>query len=83
MFAIDDGGSRLLTGGVAIADVEYMIIIMYSALHYQCCSTGDRDSDKSAAEYRGFRNGSAKRTVSVHLHAALVRYGVPRTRRGS
>ena len=60
-----------------------MIIIMYSALHYQCCSTRDRDSDKSAVEYRGFRNGSAKRTVSVHLHAALVRYGGPRTRRGS
>ena len=38
---------------------------------------GDSDSDKSAAEYRG----DADRTV--HLHAALVRYGGPRTRRGS
>ena len=28
------------------------IIIMYSTLHYQCCSTLVRDSDKSAAEYR-------------------------------
>ena len=85
VFAIVDGGG----GGVAIVDVEYMIIIMYSmivfieymyihvfveymiiimysTLHYQCCSTRDRDS-KSAAEYRGFRNGSAKRTVSGPL----------------
>ena len=73
----------IVDGGVAIVDVEYMMIIMYWALHYQCCSTRERDSDKSAAVYRGFRNGSAKRTVSVHLHAALVRYGGPRTRRGS